>query len=158
MFGQIFLKWKGMFFTSSNAPKSADDLFHCKTEIFDHLTGKGDDLSKNKHPIVQYLGAAAWSFCLTGCVHLPGKQYLTGLHPGTIGWPGVHGQNLDSWWESITCERYGGLQVQHGHWTSTSKCRWGKIRCPHDCSYQDSALIYCKQSLTPVSQYINHMV
>lgn len=103
-------------------------------------------------------GCSCTVFRLTGCVCLPGKQYLTGLHPGTIGWPGVHGQNLGSWWESITCERYGGLQVQRGHWTSTSKCRWGKIRCPHGCSYQDSALIYCKQSLTPVSQCINHMV
>lgn len=148
-------------------PRSADHLFNskeheegladCKTpEIFDHpLTsppfpkrGIQPFQSQNKHPIVGHLGAAASSFCLMGWVCLPGKQYLTGVHPGTRGWPGVHGQKLDSWWESITCERYGGLQVWRSHWTSTSKCLSGKIRCPYGCSYQDRALIYCKQSLT----------
>lgn len=77
--------------------------------------------------------------------------------------PGNHGvtwssrSKLDSWWESITCERYGRLQVRRGHWTSTSKCRCGKIRYPHGCSYQDRALIYCKQSVIPVPWCINHM-
>ena len=46
--------------------------------------------------------------------------------------------------------RYGSLQVRWGHWTSTSKCRCWKIRCPHGCSYQDRALIYCKQRVIPV--------
>lgn len=71
--------------------------------------------------------------------------------PGDLGWPGVHGRKLDSWWESIMRERNGGLQVRRGHWTSTSKCGSGKIRCPHGCSYQDRISIYCKQSITPVT-------
>lgn len=55
--------------------------------------GTQPSLFQNRHPIVGCLGAAAWSFCLMAGVCLPGKQCSTGLHPGTMRWPGVHGQS-----------------------------------------------------------------
>lgn len=51
--------------------------------------------------------------------------------------PGDHGvtwsswSKLDSWWESVTCERYCSLQVWWSLGTRTSKYHCGKIRCPH---------------------------
>ena len=133
-------------------------------EIFDHpLTsppspkmGTRPLLSQNKHPIVGCLGAAAWSFCLMGWARLPGKQYSTGLRPGSGGVTWSSRSKMDSRWESITCERCGGLQVRQSQWTSASKCRCGEIRCPHGCSYQDRALIHCKQSIIAAPLCINH--
>lgn len=50
---------------------------------------------------------------------------------------------LDDLWESVTCERYGSLQVHQRHWAFAWKGRCMEIRCPHGCR----AWIYCKQMI-----------
>lgn len=71
------------------------------------------------------------------------------------GWPRVHGQTADSWRESITRESDGGLQVRHSPRAAASKRGGGGIRRPRGCTYQDRALIYCKQCQTPGTRCIN---
>ncbi len=72
-------------------------------------------LSQNKHPIVGCLGAAAWSLCLLGLSISARETMFDRTAPGDHVVTLSSWSKLDSWWESITCERYGGLQVRGGH-------------------------------------------
>lgn len=121
-------------------------LSHCKTpEISDHpFTSPPSPKEKKRgdpssSPLEQ--ASYCWAFCLMGWVCLPGKQYSTGLRPGTRGWPEVHSHRTGQLWECVTCERYGSLQVHQRHWAIAWKGRCMEIRCPHGCK----AWIYCKQ-------------
>lgn len=155
--------------------KFADDRFHsqehhkglsyCKTpEIFDHPLTSPPSPKRGPGlfcPRTSFLLLGVWVqlhglFCLMGWARLPGKQYSSGLRLGTMGWPGVHGQSRTVGGNLSHAKRYESLQVRQGHWARTSKRRRGRIRCPRGCSYQDRALIYCKQSVIPVPWCINH--
>lgn len=141
------------------------DYFPSKTpEIFDHpLTSppsskRGPTFSAPEQASYCWVfGCSCMVFLSDGLSMSARETILDRTAPGDRGVTWSSGSKLDAWWESVTCKRYGSLQVRRGHWTSPSKCRRGKIRCPHGCSYQDRALIYCKQSVIPAQWCINHM-
>lgn len=165
-FNQIMLYWNITFFTFSNVITSAENLF-CSHEHHKGLQNPWNiwppayitPIPKKGDPTFSVPEQA--SYCLGfGCscvVFLP--DGLSTSARETIfdrtapkrpeGDPEFTVKKPDSWWESITCETDGGLQVCHSHRVSASKRGSGKIRCPHDCCYRDRALIYCKHSQTP---------
>lgn len=59
------------------------------------------------------------------------ETVFDGTTPGDQGVTWSSWSQRDSWWESVTCERYCSLQVWWDLGTRTSKYHCGKIRCYH---------------------------
>lgn len=111
---------------------------------------------QNSHPIVQCLGAAAWSSCLMGRACLPGKTIFDSPAPrDRAGDPEFTVRRRTVGGNPSCARATAAFRCVTAFAPSHQDAAVGKIRRPGDCTYQDRGWIYCKQCQTRGTRCIN---
>lgn len=142
-------------------------LSDCKTsKIFDHpLTSppspkKGDPTfsAPEQESYCWVFGCSCMVFLSDGLSMSARETIFDRTAPGDRGVTWSSRSKPNSWWESVTCERgMAAFRCSEATEQAHQNAAVGKIRCPRGCSYQDRALIYCKQSVIAAPPCMNHM-